>query len=47
MNVTLLEAKLLTIKYGINYASQLQDILCIIIVTNSKILFLLLEKYLI
>jgi len=34
-NVNFIEAKLFTIRYGINYAMQLQDISCIIFVTDA------------
>ena len=35
MNITSIEAKLFTIRYGINHAIHLQDITCIIIITNT------------
>ena len=35
MNVTSIEAKLFTIRCGINYAIHLQDITCIIIITDA------------
>jgi len=35
MNIASLEAELFTIRYGINYATQLQDISCIVIITDA------------
>ena len=35
MNVTSMEAELFSIRYRINHAVQLQDIICIIVITNA------------
>ena len=35
MNIASLEAELFTIRCGINYATQLQDISCIVIITDA------------
>ena len=34
MNVAFLEVELFTIRCGINYATQLQDVSCIVIITD-------------